>query len=126
MAGGAYGNVDKAYAEMIRKEDSPIKVVDDYYILVNYEETWDVLQYNVYSTQYDRLNDTILSIFNEVDRDSKFAAIFNTRVGRSNLLQNLLENYVYFSYNNDNPQKLDKTIRNFMAFLDKPDRRAHV
>lgn len=106
---------------MIRKEDSPIKVVDDYYILVNYEETWDVLQYNVYSTQYDRLNDTILSIFNEVDRDSKFAAIFNTRVGRSNLLQNLLENYVYFSYNNDNPQKLDKTIRNFMAFLDKPN-----
>lgn len=121
LAGGAYGNVDKAYAEMIRKEDSPIKVVDDYYILVNYEETWDVLQYNVYSTQYDRLNDTILSIFNEVDRDSKFAAIFNTRVGRSNLLQNLLENYVYFSYNNDNPQKLDKTIRNFMAFLDKPN-----
>lgn len=121
LAGVAYGNVDKAYAEMIRKEDSPIKVVDDYYILVNYEETWDVLQYNVYSTQYDRLNDTILSIFNEVDRDSKFAAIFNTRVGRSNLLQNLLENYVYFSYNNDNPQKLDKTIHDFMAFMDKPN-----
>ena len=36
-------------------------------------------------------------------------------------MQNLLENYVYFSYNNDNPQKLDKTIRNFMAFLDKPN-----
>nr|DAW25646.1 MAG TPA: hypothetical protein [Caudoviricetes sp.] len=121
LTGVAYGNVDKAYAEMIRKEDSPIKVVDDYYILVNYEETWDVLQYNVYSTQYDRLNDTILSIFNEVDRDSKFAAIFNTRVGRSNLLQNLLENYVYFSYNNDNPQKSDKTIHDFMAFVDKPN-----
>ena len=56
LAGGAYGNVDKAYAEMIRKEDSPIKVVDDYYILVNYEETWDVLQYNVYSTQYNPIN----------------------------------------------------------------------
>lgn len=121
LAGVSYGNVDKAYAEMMRKEDSPIKAVDDYYILVNYEETWDVLQYNVYSTQYDHLTDTILSIFDEVDRASRVTAIFSSRVGRSNLLQNLLENYVYFSYNNDNPQKFDKTIHDFMAFMDKPN-----
>ena len=121
LAGVSYGNVDKAYAEMMRKEDSPIKAVDDYYILVNYEETWDVLQYNVYSTQYDHLTDTILSIFDEVDRASRGTAIFSSRVGRSNLLQNLLENYIYFSYNNDSPQKLKKTIRDFMVFLDKPN-----
>lgn len=121
LAGVSYDCVDKAYTEMMRKEDSPIKVVGGHYILVNYEETWDVLQYTVYSTQYDRLTDTILSIFDAVDREAKFAAIFSTRVGRSNLLQNLLENYVYFSYNNDNPQKLDKTIHDFMAFMDKPN-----
>lgn len=121
LAGVSYDCVDKAYTEMMRKEDSPIKAVDSHYILVNYEETWDVLQYNVYSTQYDRLTGTILSIFDAVDRESKFAAIFSTRVGRSNLLQNLLENYVYFSYNNNNPQKSDKTIHDFMAFMDKPN-----
>lgn len=121
LADASYDCVDKAYTEMMRKEDSPIKVVDGYYILVNYEETWDVLQYNVYSTQYDRLTDTILSIFDEVDRDSKFTAIFSTRVGRSNLLQNLLENYIYFSDSNDSSQKLGKTIRDFMAFVDKPN-----
>lgn len=91
LAGVSYGNVDKAYAEMMRKEDSPIKAVDDYYILVNYEETWDVLQYNVYSTQYDHLTDTILSIFDEVDRASRVTAIFSSRVGRSNLLQTSLK-----------------------------------
>ena len=121
LAGVSYDCADKAYTEMMRKEDSPIKAVDSHYILVNYEETWDVLQYNVYSTQYDRLTGTILSIFDAVDRESKFAAIFSTRVGRSNLLQNLLENYVYFSYNNNNPQKSDKTIHDFMAFMDKPN-----
>ena len=97
MAGVSYDCVDKAYTEMMRKEDSPIKVVGGHYILVNYEETWDVLQYTVYSTQYERLTDVIISILNKVDKGPRFAAAFSMHGGKSTLLQNLLENYIYFS-----------------------------
>lgn len=121
LAGVSYDCVDKAYTEMMRKEDSPIKVVGGHYILVNYEETWDVLQYTVYSTQYERLTDVIISILNKVDKDPRFAAAFSMHGGKSTLLQNLLENYIYFSCNNDNWDELGNTISMFMSYINKTD-----
>ena len=117
----SYASLDRAYAEMMRMEDSPIKAVDGCYILVNYEETWDVLQYTVYSTQYERLTDVIISILNKVDKDPRFAAAFSMHGGKSTLLQNLLENYIYFSCNNDNWDELGNTISMFMSYINKTD-----
>lgn len=45
LSGESFEVVEREYQDLIRMEDSPIKEVENYYVLVNYEEVWNTLHY---------------------------------------------------------------------------------
>lgn len=121
LAGESYAEIEKEYQNFVRMEDSPIKVVDDYYILVNYEEVWDTLQYGVNCVQYERLTATILSLLDRIDQNGVAAGIGRNGIGRSVSLQNLFLNYVYFSLDDPISQKLKETVERFLTYYYLPN-----
>lgn len=102
-------------------EDSPIKVVDDYYVLVNYEEVWDTLQYSVNCVQYERLTTFILSLLDRIDQNGVAAGIISDGIGRSVSLQNLFLNFVYFSLDDPTSEELKKTVKKFLTYYYLPN-----
>ncbi len=121
LTGESYVEIEKEYQNLIRMEDSPIKVVDDYYIIVNYEEVWDTLQYSVNSIQYERLTATILSLLDKIEKDGIAAGISSDDIGRSVSFQNLFLNYVYFSLDDPTSQELKKTVERFITYYYLPN-----
>lgn len=116
LAGESYAAIEKEYQNFVRMEDSPIKVVDDYYVLVNYEEVWDTLQYSVNCVQYERLTTFILSLLDRIDQNGVAAGIISDGIGRSVSLQNLFLNYVYFSLDDPTSEELKKTVKKFLTY----------
>ena len=121
LAGESYTEIEKVYQNLVRMEDSPIKMVDDYYVLVNYEEVWDTLQYSVNCVQYERLTTTILSLLDHIDQNGVAAGISSDGIGRSVSLQNLFLNYVYFSLDDPTSQELKKTVERFLTYYYLPN-----
>ena len=121
LAGESYSEIEKEYQNLVRMEDSPIKEVDDYYIIVNYEETWNTLQYSINSSQYERLTDTILSLLDSIGKGETPLGISSDDIGRSVSLQNLFMNYVYFSLDDPTSQELKNTVQTFLAYLWLPN-----
>ena len=121
LAGESYAKIEKEYQNFVRMEDSPIKVIDDYYILVNYEEVWDTLQYGVNCAQYERLTATILSLLDRIDQNGVAAGIGRNGIGRSVSLQNLFLNYVYFSLDDPTSQELKETVERFLTYYYMPN-----
>lgn len=121
LAGESFDEIEKVYQDLIRMEDSPIKVVDDHYLLVNYEEVWDTLQYSVSCVQYERLTATILSLLDHIDQNGIAAGISSNDIGRSVSLQNLFLNYVYFSLDDPTSQELKKTVERFLTYYYFPN-----
>lgn len=121
LAGESFAEIEKEYQNFVRMEDSPIKVIDDYYVLVNYEEVWDTLQYSVNCVQYERLTATILSLLDRIDQNGVAAGISSNSIGRSVSLQNLFLNYVYFSLDDPTSQELKKTVERFLTYYYLPN-----
>lgn len=121
LAGESYAEIEKEYQIFVRMEDSPLKVVDDYYVLVNYEEVWDTLQYSVNCVQYERLTTFILSLLDRIDQNGVAAGISSDGIGRLVSLQNLFLNYVYFSLDDPTSQELKKAVEKFLKYYYLPN-----
>lgn len=121
LAGVTYEEVEKEYQALIRMEDSPIKEVENYYVLINYEETWNTLQYSVNSPQYTRLTGAIISLLEAIAKTGTADGIGADSGGKSVILQNMFTNYVYFSFDDPDSQILKRTIQDFLSFFYKPN-----
>lgn len=121
LASESYAEIEKEYQNFVRMEDSPIKVVDDYYVLVNYEEVWDTLQYSVNCVQYERLTTFILSLLDRIDQNGVATGIISDGIGRSVSLQNLFLNFVYFSLDDPTSEELKKTVKKFLTYYYLPN-----
>ncbi len=121
LAGDSFDNVERHYQELIRLEDTPIKVIDGYYILINYEETWYSLGYTVNGKQYAQLTKTILAILDSFGKYGKFGDYRVSEYGRFATLHNLLMNYIYFSFDDPFSRTLHETIGRILDYLYKPN-----
>ena len=122
LSGETFEEVEKEYQDLIRMEDSPIKVVDNYYILVNYEEAWNTLQYTINSPQFTRLTDAIITLLETVVQTGTAAGgISSDSIGRSVSLNNMFVNYVYFSFDDPDSYMLKQAIQKFLDYFYKPN-----
>ena len=77
LAGIEYADMELKYEELCRMEDSPIKKVDNQYIIVNYEEAWMTLNIDISNGFSKRL----------YDNQSQFLQVFLYMYFLSNQMQ---------------------------------------
>lgn len=121
LTGESFEVVEEEYQDLIRMEDSPIKEVENYYVLVNYEEAWNTLHYTVNSLQYTRLTDAIMLLLDAVAQTGSVRGISADSMGRSVTLQYMFTNYVYFALDNPDSDIVKQTVRGFLDFFYKPN-----
>ena len=121
LSGESFEVVEREYQDLIRMEDSPIKEVENYYVLVNYEEVWNTLHYTDNSPQYTRLTNTIMSLLDAAAQTGNVRGISADSVGRSVTLQYMFTNYVYFALDNPDSDILKQTVQGFLDFFYKPN-----
>ena len=112
--------VEEKFQELIRLEDSPIKVVENYYILVNYEETWDTLGYKINGKQYAQLTETIFHVLDSIEQTGIFEGYTPSPYGRLSVFHTLLENYIYFSLDNPESEELPRMAQKVLEYTYKP------
>ena len=109
LAGKDYDTIFEKYNAWLRLEDSPIKIINDYIVLVNFEETWQVLCLTSASPLYDRFIQVIEAILLCSVRESKSNLDFvDSRL--SNHLFNLFRALVYYSYTDNDSEKIEKSV----------------
>ena len=99
-----YEVIEEKYIEFARSEDSPVKIVGDFFVIVNYEEVWDYLQPRPEDKHFQRLINTLFDIIDgklNVDR-------FHIR--RGSIEQQLLSIVVWYSYENSDSSKYAHAI----------------
>ena len=121
LSGESFEVVEREYQDLIRMEDSPIKEIENYYVLVNYEEAWNTLHYTVNSPQYTRLTNAIMSLLDAAAQTGNVRGISADSVGRSVTLQYMFTNYVYFALDNPDSDILKQTVQGFLDFFYKPN-----
>ena len=98
LANQPFEVIEKKYQELARMEDSPIKCVDQFYILVNYEETWDALSYTTTDGCFIVLTNTILTILESIVTQGSWNNWQADQYGYPTQLKYLLLNYIYFAF----------------------------
>ncbi len=112
LSGGSFSDIEKIYHELLRIEDSPLKIVCNNYVIVNYEEAWAVLGLNPSEYHFDLL----LKLIKELSVQS----INNDFNGRNfyelkTVTRYLIWNYVYYSYEQDVEGKIDNAIKEILS-----------
>lgn len=110
LAGIEYAGVELKYEELYRMEDSPIKKVDNQYILVNYEEAWMTLHVDISNNFSKRLYDEIISTLSQVCETKR-------NMGR---LQSMLYNYIYFAKTGSDQTIIHEQIRKILKYIYSP------
>ena len=93
------------YHNLSMWEDTPVKEDKRYYIIVNYEETWNTLNLNTDSEAFRRLNETILMLFNQIQLEGLYSGEYGSPHDVRRRVRDLLLNYIYFAYDSDDPSE---------------------
>lgn len=120
LTGNTFDVVEEKYQELIRLEDSPIKVVENYYILVNYEETWDTLGYKINGKQYAQLTEAVFHALDSIEQTGIFEGYTPSPYGRLSVFHTLLENYIYFSLDDPESEELPRMTQKVLEYTYKP------
>ncbi len=99
LFGIAYKEFENKINALIKLEDRPIKAVERYYSVINYEDIWFYLHFSPADSCYEILIDIIMSVLkftNKKPVSQQFSAIALQTVNKQ-LFSNLLKNLVYFA-----------------------------
>lgn len=107
--------VRQKYQDFLRLEDSPVKRVDDWFVIINYEEAWLTLQVDLSDAASTRLFHTIINLLEE--NKSKHS---NGASDTAPVIRSLLFNYIYFSEYGSSEILLRKQINEFLSYLQFP------
>ena len=95
LSGKNYIDFENAASSILKKEDSPIKQVENFYSLINYEETWNILQLKTSDSYYRNLVDIIIE-FVRLENEEKYNIELLSQLDNGTF-SNLLHNFIYFS-----------------------------
>lgn len=109
LAGTPYAEVEQKYAELLRMDDSPLQKIDGWYQIVNDEEAWLALNMDIESAVGQRMKQEILTALSSMTavRDYK----------KYDVLQQLLQNYIYFAENGSAQREIDAQVREILSFF---------
>ena len=96
-----YERVEEFYKSLLQKEDSPIKRVEDNYLIINYEEAWSVLGYRIDDLSFDRFHASVKWFFEVLRTDGLYSGRFGQFYMIKQHIHFLLLNYIYYSFSAD-------------------------
>ena len=116
-------SVFEYYHNLSMWEDTSVKEDKGYFIIVNYEETWNTLNLNTDSEAFRRLNETILMLFNQIESEGLYSGEYGSPHDIRRRVRDLLLNYIYFAYDSDDPSGLHTAVGTILehTFNEKMD-----
>ena len=116
LIGVPYGIIENRYLGLNRLEDTPVKILDNTYSVVSYEETWETLRPSIDEEAFDRLTGTIVRLLEDTGKESVPVSLAVHGFTNS-VFENLLDNFVYFAYENNGSDKLNSVIKRVLGYL---------
>ncbi len=108
LANIEYEVIDEKYKELTRLEDTPVKLVGDYFVIINREEVWDALYPDPNDIYFQKLISTIVKLI-----DNSMSSDDYPRRGIS-LEQQLLSNLVWYSYSYSEAASYKSAVRSLL------------
>lgn len=113
-----YENFEDNANFIIKKEEAPIKQVEMFYSLINYEELWDVLQLKTSDSHYRKLVNLILGCVKLEDAKSMNVDMLS-QIEKGTFF-NLISNLIYFSQISEFDRDIvSKDVKNIILEMDK-------
>lgn len=106
------------YNKLSRIEDAPLKKVCNRFVIVNYEEAWDVLGLASNQLYYNNLINLIKS-FSNIIRTNQTQYIWSFK-DFDRILRNLFLNLVYYSYEISYDIKLEQFVHELLDMINDP------
>ncbi len=118
LSGYSFDRLEEEYYKYSKLEDAPVKIVNDYYVIVNYEEAWDTIGLSIDNIYFEKLTDGINQVFSMISQNG----IFDGRpyYDFKSVIHNLLWNYIYYSYDNKDNTKLERAIDSILRWTSDP------
>ena len=121
LSGSSFINVMDNYQKLLKLEDSPIKQVNNKYVIVNYEEAWDVLELSVNDYHFEFLIKEINRLLDEISKNGMYCIRRKSSHDIKELFYNLFLNFVYYSYEDDQNKKVDRAIESLLSRATEPN-----
>lgn len=116
IANISFETVEDFYKTLVQKEDSPIKKIDNNYLIVNYEEAWSVLGCSVDDSSFARFHSSVKWLLEEIQKNG----LYSERLGQTHIIKqhvrNLLLNYVYYSFSSDDTTRITDAVTEILEY----------
>lgn len=104
----SFTEVEKTYHNLSMLEDSPVKIVHNHFVIVNYEEAWATLGLTPLEYHFDKLSKLLLEMLDEINLKGKY---FDRYLGEyKSVFKRLIWNLIYYSYEEEGVDKLRALI----------------
>ena len=104
--------IKQTFESFLRMEDAPIKRVDEWFVITNYEEAWLTLRINLSDVTSERLYKTILYLLDECAEN-----FFSDQSDEFYIIKNLLFNYIYFSETGSPEYLINKQVKTIIEYI---------
>ncbi len=112
----SFERVEDLYKRLLQKEDTPIKRVENHYLIVNYEEAWDFLGCSVYDSSFDRFHSSVKWLLETLITEGQYSGRFGDSQWIKQHIHFLLLNYTYYSFSANDSSKLSNAISDLLIF----------
>ncbi len=118
LSGNSFANIEKQYYSLSQMEDSPVKIVHNHYVIINYEEAWNTLALSPNESHFANLVCFLNDLFDSASSTGSFDGrnIYEYK----NIVFRLLWNFVYYSYENDEGDRLGEAIQGLLKWCYEP------
>lgn len=116
IAGGSFKEIDEFYRLLLQKEDTPIKRVENNYLLINYEEAWRVLAYGESETVFERFHNSVKWFIGSIIKDGYYSGNYGQPRHIKKHIRNLMLNYVYFSFSEIIGERIYNAIKELLNY----------
>ena len=116
IANTSFETIEEFYKALVQKEDSPIKRIENNYIIVNYEEAWNVLGCSVDDSSFDRFHSSVKWLLEEIRNNGLYTGRFGQIHMIKQHIRNLMLNYVYYSFSSDNSSRITDAVTEIMEY----------
>lgn len=108
ISGTKYEIVEDKYKQLARLEDSPVKMVKDFFVIINFEEVWEFLSPAPEDVMFQRYIDLIES---DLIKKPQYQNSYRRHVS---VLQQLLTKLVWYSYEHSESRSFKNAIKELL------------
>ena len=116
IANISFETVEEFYKAFVQKEDSPIKRIENNYLIVNYEEAWSVLGCSIDDSSFARFHSSVKWLLEEIQKYGLYSGRFGQRHIIKQHVRNLMLNYVYYSFSSDDSTRITDAVTEILEY----------